>query len=326
MKVMRTKVTFKGDLSRISSVSCGKIVLIQERQQERKFDMKSREIVSILLLASALGVPCRVKAQSEDGDPSLGDLARSLRQSKQAQAAPEINNDNFSQMMQAADQQKPWDSLKYSISSGANSFQVSAPDVTCNLSFNSRATALLTDPFATRSLPDSEIAKLNGPARIEGDTFEISMYNGSDWTLREVTVALTIVHPSASTASYRAGKLIPASITSSDTDQKLSDTTLLFHMKGAAASSSTTVFQQALQSQLAPGDDWHWAIIDAKGMPPKADPVLPPTMDPFLPPAQIQLAPQSQTSPQVQPPPQPIQSTQAGSTDSGKPSSAQVPR
>lgn len=281
--------------------------------------MKSRNIVSILLLAAALALPCTLKAQSEDGDPSLGDFARALRQSKQAQAGTEINNDNFSELMQAAEQQKPWDALKYSISSGGNSFQVSAPDVTCNLSFNSRATALLTDPFATRSLPDDEIAKLNGPARIDGDTFEISMYNGSDWTLREVTVALTIVHPSASTASYGSGKLIPASVTTSDTEQKLSDTTLLFHMKGSAASTSTTVFQQALQSQLAPGDDWHWAIIDAKGMPPKADPVLPPTLDPFLAPAQMQVSPQNQPVPQAQPAPGVAQPTQSTSTTSAVP-------
>jgi hypothetical protein len=287
--------------------------------------MKSRDIVSIVLLASVLALPSALKGQSEDGDPSLGDFARALRQGKQTQAGPEINNDNFSEMMRAADQQKPWDALKYSISSGGNSFQVSAPDVTCNLSFNSRATALLTDPFATRSLPDTEIAKLNGPARIDGDTFEISMYNGSDWTLREVTIALTIVHPSPSTATYGSGKLIPASVTSSDTEQKLSDTTLLFHMKGSAASSSTTVFQQSLQSQLAPGDDWHWAIIDAKGMPPKADPVLAPTLDPFLQPAQIQLAPQSQSAPQSQPLSQPVQSTQTPSADSDKAAATQAP-
>jgi len=280
--------------------------------------MKSRDIVSILLLAATLVLPCALQAQSEDGAPSLGDFARALRQSKQAQSGPEINNDNFPELMQAADQQKPWNALKYSISSGGNSFQVSAPDVTCSLSFNSRATALLTDPFATRSLPDSEIAKLNGPARVDGDTFEISMYNGSDWTLREVTVALTIVHPSASTASYGSGRLIPASVTSSDTEQKLSDTTLLFHMKGSAASTSTTVFQQALQSQLAPGDDWHWAIIDAKGTPPKADPVLPPTLDPFLAPMQTQLPPQNQPAMQSQPVPV-LQPTQTTTTTSAAP-------
>jgi hypothetical protein len=239
-------------------------------------------LATILLLGLALSFPCPLSAQSDDSQISLGDLARAMRQNKEAQSRPEINNDNFSELMEAAEQNKPWDSFKYSIDSASNSFQVSAPDVTCNLSFNSPATALLSDPFATRSLPDSEVAKLNGPAKIDGDTFEISIYNGSDWTLREVTVALTIVHSSSRTASYGTGKLIPASVTSTDTDQKLSDTTLLFHIKGSAAAAGTAVFQKTLQGQLSPGDDWHWAIVDAKGMPPKADPVLPLTLDPSL--------------------------------------------
>ena len=224
-----------------------------------------------------LALPSALKGQSEDGDPSLGDFARALRQGKQTQAGPEINNDNFSEMMRAADQQKPWDALKYSISSGGDSFQVSAPDVTCNLSFNSRATALLTDPFATSSLPDSEIAKLNGPARIDGDTFEISMYNGSDWTLREVTVALTIVHPSPSTATYGSGKLIPASVTST----RYGAETLRYHSavpyEGIGRIEQHHSISAVSAESVAPGDDWHWAIIDAKGMPPKADPVLAPT-------------------------------------------------
>ena len=277
--------------------------------------MKRISTIAIWVLALFLALPGLVKAQSDDGDVSLGDLARGMRQAKQTQSASqaEINNDNFSEMMAAAEQQKPWDSFKYSISSTGNSFQVSAPDVTCSLSFNSHATALLTDPFATRSLPDAEIAKLNGPAHIDGDTFEISVYNGSDWTLREVTVALTIVHPAQNSASYGTGKLVPASAVSTDNVQKLSDTTLLFHMKGSAAATTTAVFRQTLQSQLAPGDDWHWAIVDAKGMPPRPDLSLPSTLDPALQPAQTQLAPQL---PQVQPisPIKPIPASQTSSS------------
>jgi hypothetical protein len=256
--------------------------------------MKRRSTIAIWALALFLALPGLAKAQSDDGHVSLGDLARGMRQAKQAKpgSQTEINNDNFTEMMAAAEQQKPWDSFKYSISPTGNSFQVSAPDVTCSLSFNSHATALLTDPFATRSLPDVEIAKLNGPAHIDGDTFEISVYNGSDWTLREVTVALTIVHPTQNSASYGTGKLVPASTTSTDNVQKLSDTTLLFHMKGSAAATTTAVFRQTLQSQLSPGDDWHWAIVDAKGMPPRPDLSLPSTLDPTLQPSQTQVAPQ----------------------------------
>jgi hypothetical protein len=249
-----------------------------------------------------LALPYVLQAQSDDGDVSLGDFARAQRMNKQAAKQPEINNDNFSQLMLAAEENKPWDTFKYSISGTGNSFQVSAPDVTCNLSFNSSATALLTDPFAVRSLPDTEIAKLNGPARIDGDTFEISVYNGSNWTLREMIIALTIVHPNSSMANYGAAKLVPASsVAPADTDQKLSDTTLLFHMKGSASAAATTIFKQTLESQLGPGDDWHWAIIDAKGTPPRPDVVLPPSLDPSLMPAQTQAMPQQLPQPQSLP-------------------------
>jgi hypothetical protein len=284
--------------------------------------MKLTSTIAICGLAVFLALPGVAKAQSDEGEVSLGDLARGLRQTKPGQSQAEINNDNFSEMMAASEQQKPWDSFKYSISSTRNSFQISAPDVTCSLSFNSHATALLTDPFATRSLPDVEIAKLNGPAHMDGDNFEISVYNGSDWTVREMTVALTIVHPTQNTASYESGKLVSASAVSPESTQKLSDTTLLFHMKGLAAATTTTVFRQTLQSQLAPGDDWHWAIVDAKGMPPKPDLSLPSTLDTSLQPAQTQLSPQL---PQPQPLPASAQSLPVSQTTSSQTAPASVP-
>lgn len=318
-RVHSTKVTPKGDLDRARrvrlrhNIGAGKLA-----------EMKRKSLVAMLVFGLTLAIPCFLWGQTDEGTVSLGDLARTVRQSKeqaqaQTQIGPEINNDNFSEMMAAAEQNKPWDSLKYSINSAGNSFQVSAPDVTCNLSFNSPATALLADPFSTRSLPDTEIAKLNGPARIDGDTFEISVYNGSDWTLREMTVALTIVHPENvhsenNAAANGMGKLLPAAVTSAENDQKPSDTTLLFHMKGSASAAGTAVFQKTLQSQLAPGDDWHWAIVDAKGLPPKPDTSLPSTLDPSLQPAQTQLAPQP-------PRPQPLPpNAESSSVSQGTPS------
>src|SRR5579872_1656256 len=111
--------------------------------------MNRKSTAFVILWIVALVLPCALHAQSDDGDVSLGDFARAQRMSKQA-AQPEINNDNFSELMMAAEQNKPWDGFKYSINSAGNSFEVSSPDVTCNLSFNSPATALLADPFSTR--------------------------------------------------------------------------------------------------------------------------------------------------------------------------------
>ena len=64
---------------------------------------------------------------------------------------------------------------------------MTSPDGTCSLSFNANATALLTSPYVAQDLPQGELAKLDGPAKI-GDTLEVSVYNASSWSLREITV------------------------------------------------------------------------------------------------------------------------------------------
>src|SRR5689334_8855830 len=156
-------------------------------------------LARMLLLIFGLLVPCHVQAQSDEGEVSLGDLARTMRNNKQVQQKPVIDNDNFSEIMDAAEKLTPSQSFKYSINSSSNSFNITSPDATCSLSFNARATALISNPFSTRSLPDAELAKLNGPARIEGNTLELSVYNGTGWSLREITVGVTIVRSPSST-------------------------------------------------------------------------------------------------------------------------------
>jgi hypothetical protein len=49
--------------------------------------------------------------------------------------------------------------------------------------------------------------------------------------------------------------------------EKHPDSTVLYHLNGSAAPSSTTVFHENLG--VAPGQDqeWHWAIVQAKGVP-----------------------------------------------------------
>jgi hypothetical protein len=39
-------------------------------------------------------------------------------------------------------------------------------------------------------------------------------------------------------------------------------------MKGTAAPLATTVYREKLEASLDDTQDWHWAIIDAKGIPP----------------------------------------------------------
>jgi hypothetical protein len=54
--------------------------------------------------------------------------------------------------------------------------------------------------------------------------------------------------------------------------QKQPDVTLLLRMKGSAAASTTATFRAPLNFALFPDQEWHWAIVKAKGIPPQAPP------------------------------------------------------
>ncbi len=49
--------------------------------------------------------------------------------------------------------------------------------------------------------------------------------------------------------------------------EKQPDSTVLYHLKGSAAPSSTTVFHETLGTTLGQDQEWHWAIVQAKGVP-----------------------------------------------------------
>jgi hypothetical protein len=51
--------------------------------------------------------------------------------------------------------------------------------------------------------------------------------------------------------------------------EKKPDITVIYRMRAAAGPSTTTVFSTPLNLDLAPGDEWHWAIVQAKGYPPQ---------------------------------------------------------
>ncbi len=233
--------------------------------------MKNKLYLPVASLLLGLLLPTCAAAQSEGNDVSLGDLARSLRKSKEAPTHTVIDNDNFAQIMNEVESRKlSSGSLLFSFDGVGKDFQVSSPDVTCSLSFNAQATSLLSDPFVPQDLPDTELIKLDGPAAINGDTLQVSVYNGTGWNLKEITVGLTILRRSeASTSYYGAAKLLPATAaTTTTTAEKRSDLTVLYHLKGAAAPFTTTVFTETLGAALGPDQDWHWAIVHAKGVPP----------------------------------------------------------
>ena len=237
--------------------------------------MKHRFYLGVFLVflgSVALGMLLPVCAAQSEDEVSLGDLARSLRQSKEPKepAAPSvIDNDNLTQVIDDVEHFRLGTRPTFTFEGGATHFQMSSPDGTCSLSFNANSTALLSSPYVSQDLPQSELAKLDGPANIHGDTLEVSMYNASSWNVREITVGLTIVRHDDTTADdYGAAKLLPAAAEDATPADKRSDVTLLLHLKGSSAPFATTVYREKLDENLDDGQEWHWAIVEAKGIPP----------------------------------------------------------
>jgi hypothetical protein len=217
----------------------------------------------VVALAPALGA--RAYAQSDE--MPLGDVARSYRKS-QPPPPTVIDNDNLPDVIEDGQAHK-WatTTLRFSLDQSALQMINASPDVTCALAFNAQS-----DPKVEAKpqiLPEPELAKLDGPATIAGDALQVSVYNGSAWDIREITVGLTIVKKqSAPTTPYAAMKLLPAALTEAEPVERPPDATVLYHLKGSAAPFTTTLFREALTRPLAPGEEWHWAILQAKGIPP----------------------------------------------------------
>ena len=230
------------------------------------------------LLVTLLGLllPVCGIAQSDGAEPSLGDLARSLRKGKPAPEHAVIDNDNLHKVMDEVQNLKLKGNLLFSFDGAAKKFQVSSPDVTCDLSFSASATSLLSDAYAPQDLPEDELAKLDGPATISGDTLQVAVHNGTNWNIKEITVGLTILRDSGKDAvKSGSARLIPASETTTLLSEKNPDVTVLYHLKGSAAPSSTTVFHETLGSAPSQDQEWHWAIVQAKGIAAQKVPAAP---------------------------------------------------
>src|SRR5271154_2022778 len=178
-----------------------------------------------------------VSAQDDTGDAPLGDVARSFGK-KPAPAESVVDNDNLSKVVDDAESRRAAGSSPvFSLDAGGKSFHVSSPDVTCSLSFTAKNSSLLSDPLLLDELPRSELAKLDGPATLDGDSLQVSMHNGTSWELREVVIGLTIVKQSGEKASFPGqARIVPAVAGSSaqlDSSQKRADMTLLLRVKGS---------------------------------------------------------------------------------------------
>lgn len=256
----------------------------------------NRRMLASLVVGVSLLMPGLVAAQEvDDGDTPLGDVARNLRKQSPPSQQEIIDNDNLSKVMDDVDSWRPLrNSLMYSIEGPGKAFQVSAPDVTCSLSFSANVKSLLASSYVQMELPADQLLKLSGPAAIHGDSLEISVFNGTEWHVSEVAVALTVVRrtdfPQASLHD-RLGKddlakVIPAAAIESlqepgtrsdlpadhrgdDRSGKRPDTAVLYRMRAAAPPFGVTEFAAPLNVEIGPDQEWHWAIVQAKGYPPQ---------------------------------------------------------
>lgn len=258
--------------------------------------LRTMRLILVLPALLAALMPLRLAAQDppnlvpndDPNDAPLGDVARTLRK-KTPPSQDVIDDDNLSKVMQQAESRHaPGSALRFLMAGEGKGFQVSAPDVTCSLAFTANVKALLSSQYAQMELPPGEVLKLEGPATIEGDALIVAIYNRTDWHVSELAVALTVVKrseardaslsggttPSGRTP-YGAATLLPAvagtlSQEAEVRPEKKPDVTVIYRMRAAAPPSATAVFSAPLNLELAPDEEWHWAIVQARGYPPQS--------------------------------------------------------
>jgi hypothetical protein len=233
---------------------------------------------ALCALVLVLARPVALRAQDEQ--PSLGDLARDVRKTKAQAPAheaadpihPIIDNDNLPEVMEDAKRARPEKSNKtvFSIDAASNTLKVSSPDVTCSLSFNARASALLVKPVLVEDLPLTELVKIDGPGSIQDENLQLQVFNGTDWDLREITIGLTLERkPGESAGLATRARVIPAAESiAMPTVERHSDVTLLYHLKAQAKPLSTTAFRENIGITPGRDEDWRWSIVEAKGIRP----------------------------------------------------------
>jgi hypothetical protein len=226
----------------------------------------------LLALAAllALLIPVRALAQDDPNEVPLGDVARNLRKNSPP-AKPVIDDDNLTETMEKGESRQSFgSSLKYLMAGESKGFQVAAPDVTCSLAFTPNVKSLLSSSqYSQMDLPPAEVEKLEGPATIEGDALTVSVFNATNWHVSEVTVALTVVRKAGGRDPLSDGATSAVSPFQEVRPEKKPDTTVIYRMRAPAPPWERAVFSAPLNLELAPGEEWHWAIVQAKGYPPQ---------------------------------------------------------
>jgi hypothetical protein len=216
--------------------------------------------LAVLLLSPALPV------WAQDEPVPLGDLARSFHKDKPSNDVV-IDNDNLPIVMDQAQAERQEGKPVFSIDPSGKAFRMTSPDGSCSLSFDARATALISTPFVAANLPQDELLKLEGEAAVHDGVMQVSLHNGTNWELKEIVVAVTILEQPVGASLEAATLSLPAEISPRS---KSPDTTFLYHLKPSGATDAQTVFEGDLGGDLAQEKNWHWALVGARGIPPAA--------------------------------------------------------
>jgi hypothetical protein len=216
-------------------------------------------MLAVLLLLAAM------PSFAQDGEVSLGDVARATRKQKPAEdERPVIDNDNLTTMMDKAESERIDGKPVFSIDPSGKTFRMTSPDGTCSLSFDARAAALISTPYMSSDLPAYELARLEGTAAIHDGFLEITLHNGTEWELKEIAVGVTVLNP-------RGAELEPAGLLSTvaaQVESRSPDATEIFHLKATSGAGATTVYRVVVGEELGQTRDWHWALVAARGLPP----------------------------------------------------------
>jgi len=213
---------------------------------------------------------------AQEDAPSLGELARNLRQKKaqdgvqeqKVSSAPLIDNDNLTQALQDVRRMKAAEKVVFSVDPDGKGLRLTSPDINCSLAFNGRNSSVQFRPVLVEDLPLADVLKLDGPASIQEDTLQLEVTNSTEWELREITVGLTLERSAGTNAEVAArARVIPAAENSSAvTVERRSDMTLLFHLKADAKPFSTAIFRENIGITPTADEDWRWSIVGAKGV------------------------------------------------------------
>ena len=216
--------------------------------------------LSVLLVSATLPV------RAQDDQVPLGDLARSLHKDKSANDLV-IDNDNLPIMMDKAQSERLEGKPVFSIDPSGKAFRMTSPDGSCSLSFDARATALISTGFVATNLPQDELLKLDGEAAVHAGVMQVSLHNGTNWELKEIVVAVTILDQPLGASLEAATLSLPAEIRPAS---KSPDTTFLYHLKPTGVTDPQMEFEANLGDDLAQAKNWHWALVGARGLPPAA--------------------------------------------------------